>query len=58
MLPAKKRPIAAANAGGSVRNELKILYARRSAIDTLIRSLVSYDRCRTRDLEVPRQRTA
>jgi hypothetical protein len=41
---AKKAPVAAD--APSFRKELESLYARRSAIDALIRSLEDYNRCR------------
>jgi hypothetical protein len=34
------------------QKQLELLYARRSAIDSLIRSLVDYDRLRLRRLEI------
>jgi hypothetical protein len=43
MLPEKKNQAQASPAQG-IEQELRVLYARRSAIDTLIRSLEAYDR--------------
>jgi hypothetical protein len=40
------------------RKELEYLYARRSAIDSLIQSLEEYDRFRARRLEEPKRKTA
>ena len=40
------------------RKELQFLYARRSAIDTLIQSLERYDRFRARSQEIRKQKTA
>ena len=40
------------------RKELEYLYARRSALDSLIQSLVEYDRFRTRRLELTKRKTA
>jgi len=39
------------------RIELKHLYARRAAIDSLIRSLVTYDRTRVKAVEIGKRRT-
>lgn len=38
--------------------ELQLLYARRTAIDTLIQSLERYDRFRARSQEIRTQKTA
>jgi hypothetical protein len=43
MLPEKKIQAQASPVQG-IEQELRVLYARRSAIDTLIRSLEAYDR--------------
>jgi len=40
------------------RKELQYLYARRTAIDTLIQSLEEYDRFRARRVEEPKRKTA
>jgi len=40
------------------QKELQFLYARRSAIDTLIQSLERYDRFRARSPEIRKQKTA
>ena len=40
----------------SHQKELELLYARRVAIDSLIRSLVDYDRLRLRRLQVLKQK--
>ena len=40
------------------QKELQFLYARRSAIDTLIQSLERYDRFRARSQEIRKQKTA
>jgi hypothetical protein len=40
------------------RKELEYLYARRSAIDSLIQSLEEYDRFRARRLEVMKRKSA
>lgn len=40
------------------RKELEYLYARRSAVDSLIQSLEQYDRFQVRQLEAPERRTA
>lgn len=57
MLPAKKTPLPPIRTEG-IRDELKHLYARRMAIDTLIESLVYYDRCREKAPETRKRRTA
>jgi hypothetical protein len=44
--------------GRSYRKELEYLYARRSAVDLLIRSLEQYDRFRARNADPPRRKTA
>ena len=38
--------------------ELQFLYARRTAIDTLIQSLERYDRYRARSEDIRKQKTA
>jgi hypothetical protein len=40
------------------QKELQFLYARRTAIDTLIQSLECYDRFRARSEEIRKQKTA
>ena len=40
------------------QKELQFLYARRTAIDTLIQSLERYDRFRARSEEIRKQKTA
>ena len=40
------------------RKELEYLYARRTAIDSLIQSLQDYDRFRARRLEEPHRKSA
>ena len=40
------------------RKELDYLYARRSAIDTLIQSLEEYNRFRARQCEEPKRKSA
>jgi hypothetical protein len=40
------------------RKELDYLYARRSAIDSLIQSLEEYNRFRARQLEEPKRKSA
>jgi hypothetical protein len=40
------------------QKELQFLYARRTAIDTLIQSLERYDRFRARSADMRKQRTA
>jgi hypothetical protein len=40
------------------QKELQFLYARRTAIDTLIQSLERYDRFRARSLEMGKQKSA
>jgi hypothetical protein len=40
------------------RKELEYLYARRSAIDSLIQSLEEYDRFRARQMEEPKRKSA
>jgi hypothetical protein len=40
------------------RTELRALYARRSAINALIESLVEYDRYRLRRLDASKRKTA
>jgi|WetSurMetagenome_2_1015567.scaffolds.fasta_scaffold1609975_1 hypothetical protein len=57
MLPAKKTPVTRIRIDG-IREELKLLYARRSAIDSLIESLVSYDRYRASMPDRGKQQTA
>jgi hypothetical protein len=42
----------------SVDKQLQDLYSRRSAVESLIESLQEYDRCRTRRLELHKQKTA
>jgi hypothetical protein len=43
-----KKVISQATQGRSYRRELDYLYARKSAVDTLIQSLQEYDRFRAR----------
>ncbi len=52
---AKKTPVDAARAQGA-RLELKHLYARRAAIDSLIRSIVSYERTRLKTRDISKHR--
>jgi len=40
------------------QKELQFLYARRTAIDTLIQSLEQYDRFRARSQEIGKQKSA
>jgi hypothetical protein len=40
------------------RKELEYLYARRTAIDSLIHSLEEYDRFRSRRLELTKRKSA
>jgi hypothetical protein len=40
------------------QKQLEILYARRVAIDSLIESLVAYDRLRVKSVETLKQKTA
>jgi hypothetical protein len=40
------------------RKELQSLYARRSTIDALIRSLEEYNRHRAKRLEMPKRKSA
>ena len=40
------------------KNELQFLYARRTAIDTLIQSLEQYDRFRAKAEEIRKLKTA
>jgi len=56
MLPRKSS--AAGAQDPAFEKQLKLLYAQRDAIDSLIRSLVDYDRLRLRRLEVLKQKTA
>jgi hypothetical protein len=47
MLAKKQIPVSVSVVSAlAYRKELDSLYARRSAIDTLIESLLKYDRCR------------
>jgi hypothetical protein len=57
MLRVKKTPETQVRLNG-IREELKLLYARRSAIDSLIQSLASYDRYRAHLPELRKQRSA
>lgn len=56
MFPNKDLP--ASSPVPAYRKELEYLYARRSAIDTLIESLQDYDRFREVRKEESQQRTA
>ena len=56
MLAKKKPPVSAST--GAYRQELDYLYARRSAIDSLIESLEDYDRFREAPTEEGELRTA
>ncbi len=42
----------------SLKRELDYLYARRSAVDALIQSLVDYDRCQVQRFRHRRRKTA
>jgi hypothetical protein len=55
---AKKSPPITINPMRSYQKELDYLYARRSAIDTLIQSLVVYDRHRIKRVDDRKQQTA
>jgi hypothetical protein len=55
---AKKGSVTTTSPARLNRKELEYLYARRSAIDSLIQSLVEYDRFRTRRLELTKRKTA
>jgi hypothetical protein len=57
MLFAKKDPPASAPAP-AYRKELEYLYARRSAVDTLIESLKDYDRFRETRPDYSQRQTA
>lgn len=54
---AKKPPVPFAPIRG-FEKELEYLYARRSLIDTLIRSLEEYDRFREKSIHVRKPKTA
>ena len=56
MLAKKKTPVSAST--GAYRQELDFLYARRSAIDSLIESLEEYDRFREAPTEEGERQTA
>jgi hypothetical protein len=56
MLVKKKTPVSACT--GAYRQELDYLYARRSAIDSLIESLEEYDRFREVPTEEGERQTA
>jgi hypothetical protein len=56
MLVKKKTPVSAST--GAYRQELDYLYARRSAIDSLIESLEEYDRFREAPTEEGELQTA
>jgi hypothetical protein len=56
MLAKKKPPVSAST--GAYRLELDYLYARRSAIDSLIESLEEYDRSRETPTEDGERQTA
>lgn len=57
MLSLKKAPVMIAPARIS-RRDLEHLYARRSAIDAVIRSLEEYDRFRTKRPSEDKRKTA
>jgi hypothetical protein len=54
MLQKKPSPLSL----GPVRRKLQALYARRQAIDELIRSLEQYDRYRVRTTEIDKRKSA
>jgi hypothetical protein len=54
---AKKVPVAISS-GRGYQKELDFLYARRTAIDTLIRSLEEYDRRRAKRIEDGKRKSA
>jgi hypothetical protein len=53
-----KRLYLAFNAGHDPKQHLEVLYARRSALDALIRSLEEYQRARTKRLDPLKSKTA
>ncbi len=55
---AKKSPVMAPVNDPYYRAQLEYLYARRSAIDALIESLIEYERYRARRLGERKQKTA
>jgi hypothetical protein len=52
---AKNSPVQLAPA---LQKQLELLYARRVAVDSLIRSLVDYDRLRAKTLQEVNRKTA
>ncbi len=54
----KKSPLITLNPMRSYQKELDYLYARRSVIDTLIQSLVEYDRHRIKRVDDRKQQMA
>jgi len=54
---ARKPPLSTAPVQ-AYQKELQLLYERRMAIDTLIRSLVDYDRLRAKRMETLKEKTA
>lgn len=52
-----KRPYLAFSSTGDPKKQLEVLYARRYALDAVIRHLEEYNRCRVRRLE-PRRKSA
>jgi hypothetical protein len=53
-----RKPPAPAVPVEAYQRQLELLYARRVAIDTLIRSLVDYDRMRIKRVETLNEKTA
>ena len=52
-----QKPPAPSDSKDSHRKQLELLYARRLAIDSLIQSLVAYDRTRAKWLETLNKKT-
>jgi hypothetical protein len=53
-----RKPVPDSQRDDPHQKELELLYARRSAIDTLIRSLTEYDRLRLPEVEAFEEKTA
>jgi hypothetical protein len=55
---ARKAHVGAAPPAIPPHKQLELLYARRLAIDSLIESLVTYDRVRAKAVEILKQKSA
>ena len=57
-MPSAKKNAVMIDTVRDYQRELEYLYARRSAIDSLIQSLEEYDRFRARQMEEPKRKSA